>query len=93
MFFRIYDAKKNKIRGIVHVFYLLDRQDNELISNFLDDCLFVKEDYLASKLLDELKEAGAGLAIVGTSDNALGIVTIEDILEEILAEIEDEHDI
>ena len=91
--FPIYDAKKNKIRGIVHVFYLLDRQDNELISNFLDDCLFVKEDYLASKLLDELKEAGAGLAIVGTSDNALGIVTIEDILEEILGEIEDEHDI
>ncbi len=90
--FPIYDTKKNQIKGIVHAFYLLGRSGNELVSKFADDCFFVEENYLASRLLDELKESKSSLAIVGTSKNAVGIVTVEDILEEVLGEIEDEHD-
>ena len=63
-----------------------------MVSKFADDCFFVEENYLASRLLDELKESKSSLAIVGTSKNAVGIVTVEDILEEVLGEIEDEHD-
>ena len=44
-------------------------------------------------MLDELKESRLSLAVVGTPEDALGIVTVEDILEEILGEIEDEHDL
>jgi CBS domain containing-hemolysin-like protein len=90
--FPIYDMKKNQIRGIIHAFYLLGRPNNELVSNLADDCFFVEENYLASRLLDELKESKSNLAVVGTPKNAVGIVTIEDILEEVLGEIEDEHD-
>ena len=53
---------------------------------------FVDKDYLVSKLLDDLKGAKLSMAIVGGPDNPMGIVTIEDILEEVLGEIEDEHD-
>ena len=89
----IYDGSKNKIKGIIHSFYLLDKKGDEPIANFLADCFFVKKDHLVSKLLDELKESRLSLAVVGTPEDALGIVTVEDILEEILGEIEDEHDL
>ena len=50
------------------------------------------EEYPVSQLLDEMKNSKSNMAIVGSTNKAIGIVTLEDILEEILGDIQDEHD-
>tara|TARA_Y100001960_G_scaffold106117_1_gene114082 strand:+ start:920 stop:1897 length:978 start_codon:yes stop_codon:yes gene_type:complete len=91
--FPVYDYFSSSIKGVIHAFYLLDEEDNKSLDNYITECFFVDKDYLASKLLDDLKGAKVSMAIVGKPENPMGIVTIEDILEEILGEIQDEHDL
>ena len=58
------------------------------------DAYFVPDSIMISKLLREMQRRKVHMAIVvdehGTVD---GLVTIEDILEEIVGEIEDEYDL
>ena len=90
--FPVFDLNKSQIKGTVHACYLLDEDDDKNINSFLDKCFFVDEDLLVSSLLDEMKNARSHMAIVGTPQKAIGLVTLEDIFEEILGEIQDEHD-
>ena len=56
--------------------------------------IFVPGNQPAVDLLVELQRARQGMAIVVDEyGGAVGIATIEDILEEIVGEIEDEHDV
>ncbi|NSW88344.1 HlyC/CorC family transporter [bacterium] len=90
--FPVYDFSKSQIKGTIHACYFLDEDENKSIDSFLDKCFFVHEDSLVSTLLNEMKNARSHMAIVGTAREAIGLVTLEDIFEEILGEIEDEHD-
>ena len=54
--------------------------------------MYTSEDTLASSLLNEIRKSKSTLVVVGQMSSASGIVTLEDILEEILGEIKDEHD-
>ncbi|TVQ77378.1 MAG: HlyC/CorC family transporter [Bradymonadales bacterium] len=68
------------------------------IENFsLHTCLrrafFVSEQAMISHVLNEMKRKRIHLAIVKDEwGNVVGLVTLEDILEEVFGEIEDEHD-
>ena len=90
--FPVYELNKDQIKGTVHACYLLEENDSQSIESFLDKCFYVSEDSLVSTLLDEMKNARSHMAIVGNSQKSIGLVTLEDIFEEILGEIEDEHD-
>ena len=90
--FPVFDLDQSKIKGTIHSCYFLDEEDSSNIRPFLDKCFFVNEETLVSKLLDEMKNARSHMAIVGDAKKAIGLVTLEDIFEEILGEIEDEHD-
>ena len=54
---------------------------------------FVRENAVVQDLLDELQEAHAHLAVVvDPLGRSVGLVTMEDILEEIVGELYDERE-
>jgi len=86
----------DKIEGILYVKDLiphLDKPKNYKWQNLIRPAFFVPENKKINDLLQEIREKKIHLAIVvdeygGTS----GIVTLEDVLEEIVGEISDEFD-
>ena len=96
----IYHDDIDHITGYVHssdMFRLTDIQVDATLNSLSDTLLrsisFVPESMLASKLMRMLMQQKRSLAVVvdefgGTS----GLVSLEDIMEEITGEIEDEHD-
>lgn len=89
-------AETGSIVGIIYAKDLLRRLATEPHQRW-DDLVrpptFVPEDRRADDLLRELQAAAVHLAIVVDEyGEVVGLVTIEDILEEIVGEIVDEHD-
>ncbi|MCD6561508.1 MAG: HlyC/CorC family transporter [Deltaproteobacteria bacterium] len=94
----IYEDNIDKILGILHAKDLLKLWGKELSSKIPYEILrkpcFVPETRRISELLRELKSEQIHLAIVTDEyGGTAGIITIEDIIEEIVGEIMDEHDI
>ncbi|MBN2724958.1 MAG: HlyC/CorC family transporter [Deltaproteobacteria bacterium] len=90
----IYKDRVDVVVGIVHGFDVLAtaNPDNKA-SSIMQPPIFVPETQHAYKLLIDLQQARKGMAIVVNEyGGAEGIVTIEDVLEEIVGEIEDEFD-
>ncbi len=91
----VYDETIDEIKGIVYVKDILISQKNKntKIRGLVKKALFVPETKPVNELFQEMRKNKKQIAIVideygGTS----GIVTIEDILEEIVGEIYDEYD-
>jgi gliding motility-associated protein GldE len=92
----VYEDSFDKIRGILYIKDLLphlDKKDDFDWKDLLRDAFFIPENKKINDLLQEFQEKKIHMAIVvdefgGTS----GIVTLEDIIEEIVGEISDEHD-
>ena len=97
----IYRSRVDDVVGIVHVFDLLQaatarpdgKADGRQVSDLAHAPLYVPETMRASDLLVQLQTEQQHLAIVVDEyGGAVGIVTIEDLLETIVGEIEDEYD-
>lgn len=97
----IYHDKTYNIIAVLHCFDLLKAlhgqaelsEDNRITSFLRPTVLYVPETKSASELLFELQRSGEQMAVVVDEyGGAVGIVTVEDILEEIVGEIEDEYD-
>ena len=92
----VYHEDIDHIIGYIHSsdMFKLDFNDSTLkCSELVREIGFVPETMLASKLMKQLMQQKRSLAVVvdefgGTS----GLVSLEDIMEEITGEIEDEHD-
>lgn len=103
----VYEGTIDHIAGFVHVkdamWILVDRtrraEDNQPSAEFhlkslLRDVLIVPETKPASELLLEFRARRAGLAmVVDEFGSILGLVTLEDILEQMVGEIHDEFDV
>ena len=88
----VYKNKFNNIIGFIHSSYLLGKPDDYIINELIDSGFYTNENNLVSDLLNEIRKSKSNLVIVGEKSSASGIVTLEDILEEVIGEIEDEHD-
>lgn len=72
---------------------LANKKDEFDIKSMLRDAKVVPETKKADSLLQEFKENRSHLAVVIDEYGVIsGLITIEDILEELVGEIEDEHD-
>ena len=88
----VYDTDLDHIIGYVHSSELFRHKDKW--QEHIHTMPFVPETLMAQKLMKQFMTRKKSLAVVvdefgGTS----GIVSLEDIVEEILGEIEDEHDV
>ncbi len=94
----IYRDTLDKVIGIVHVKDLFRTYvGGEHQSASIDDCLrtvnFVEEQKPIVELLREFQRTKIHIAVVQDEFGAVrGLVTLEDILEEIVGEIDDEYD-
>lgn len=95
--FPVFGADLDEILGVAHVKDIFrvphEARESEMINDYMRPALVVPETQPLDALLVDLRTKGSGLAIVTDEyGGTAGIVTMEDLLEEILGEIEDEHD-
>lgn len=91
----VYDESIDHIIGIINHkdFYNRVVLDKQSLDSIIKPPVFVTEYMKVSNLLELLQENKAHMAIVKDEfGGTLGVVTMEDILEEIVGEIWDEHD-
>ncbi|MCU1298440.1 MAG: hypothetical protein JWO91_2718 [Acidobacteriaceae bacterium] len=94
----VFEETIHKIRGIVHAQDVLQVPDTEARTRTVDslmrkDVYFVPESKSGSDLLREMQRKNIRMAIVVDEYGGVaGIVTIEDLIEEIVGEIGDEHE-
>ena len=95
----LYDENIDKIRGIIYAKdilpYLIGSRPKDInISDFSKEPLFVPENKPIDDMLDEFKAKKTQIAIVVDEwGGTAGLVTVEDIVEEVLGEIRDPYDI
>jgi putative hemolysin len=90
----VFSEEAYNIIGIVHAFDLLTAQQKTLsLRDIMRPAPYVPNTAPVDELLKQLRTEGNSIAIVVNEyGGAVGIVTIEDILEEVVGEIYDEYD-
>jgi CBS domain containing-hemolysin-like protein len=92
----VYRENIDHIIGIIYskdLLSLLEHRDLILLQDIIRPVFFVPESKKISQLLREFQQRKAHLAIVTDENGGTeGIVTMEDIVEEIVGEIHDEYD-
>jgi len=90
----VFHVRMYNIVGIVHAFDLLgDVDPRAAVATIMRPPLYVPENKLAHHQLRLMQRRGQNMAVVvDEHGGTVGIVTVEDLLEEIVGEIEDEYD-
>ncbi len=91
----VYTDTIDNIVGMIYVRDLMqawaDGKEDELVENVVREPLFVPETITASELLKKMQSDRIQIAVViDEYGGVAGLITVEDILEEIVGEIEDE---
>jgi len=92
----VYDEVIDKIVGIVHakdVLPLLARNEEIVLKKIIRKPYFIPETKKINDLMAELQQKRIQIAIVSDEfGGTAGMVTLEDIVEELVGEIQDEYD-
>lgn len=91
----VYNESIDDIIGIMYVkdLILLNNKDNFKVQDCIREAYYTFEFKKVTELFKEMKKSRNHMAVVlDEYGGTVGIVTIEDLLEEIVGEIEDEYD-
>ncbi|MDQ5845057.1 MAG: hemolysin family protein [Acidobacteriota bacterium] len=91
----VYREQIDNVEGLIYVRDLLERwaegDEDGPITSMVRDVYFIPETKPVAELLEEMQKAHVQLSVVVDEYGGVsGLVTVEDILEEIVGEIEDE---
>ena len=93
----VYDRELDNVVGIVNtkdLFHLFSLRGIVILDDAMYPPIFVLPDRPISEVLREFRRTRRPMAVVrDAAARVLGIITLEDIVEEIVGEIEDEHDV
>ncbi|KKY01826.1 hemolysin [Paraclostridium benzoelyticum] len=93
----VYEESADDIIGIVNIKDIIFLDEDEIakfdIRNYVREAFFTYEFKKITELLEEMKKDKSQMAIVVDEyGGTAGLITIEDLVEEIVGEIEDEYD-
>jgi CBS domain containing-hemolysin-like protein len=91
----IYEKRIDRVTGVLNIFDLLyDPQPKENVDEYVRPVLIVPDSKRIDHLLVEMQKTRNPLVVVVDEfGSCMGIVTVEDIVEEIVGEMEDEHEV
>ncbi len=92
--FPVYNENLDDIIGILIIYDLLKDRTKNCAEDYMRHAFIIPETMKVHTVLTEMQKNKKSMAIVIDSfGGTAGIITIEDILEEIVGEIEDEYDV
>ncbi len=94
--FPVFEDRVDNIKGLIHakdvIPYLIDKKKFN-INEILRKAFFVPESATMESVMSQMQATSTHLVfVVDEFGNMEGIVTLEDIIEELVGEIQDEHD-
>jgi CBS domain containing-hemolysin-like protein len=89
----VFEERVDQIVGMLYVLDLLGEAAERPITDFIRDALYVPATKSVQDLLMQLRQTGEVVAVVVDEFGAAeGIVTVEDIVEEVVEDLSDEYD-
>ncbi|WP_329181783.1 hemolysin family protein [Streptomyces sp. NBC_01477] len=94
--FPVYRGTLDAVIGTVHIKDVLAvpaaRRARTPVTELLRDALLVPETLAVDRLLDRLSESRSMAVVIDEYGGTAGVATLEDIVEEVVGEVTDEHD-
>lgn len=93
----VYEGKVDNVIGMVHqkdIFHFWSHDEgNKLLKDIVRPIMFIPESVKVNQLLREFRQQNMHIAmVINEYGGVTGLVTLEDVLEEIVGEISDEHE-
>jgi CBS domain containing-hemolysin-like protein len=92
----VYHERTDNIIGMVHqkdVFVLISKHEDKPLKDIVRPIMFIPESVKVNQLLKEFRQQHMHIAIVLNEHGSVtGLITLEDVLEEIVGDINDEHE-
>ncbi|NUV82428.1 hemolysin family protein [Streptomyces sp. CAI-155] len=94
--FPVYRGSLDTVVGVAHIKDVLavpaDERPRKRVSEMLREPVLVPETLTVDRLLDQLSGKLAMAVVIDEYGGTAGVVTLEDIVEEVVGEVRDEHD-
>ena len=92
----VYEENQHNIIGMIHqkdLFIMFSKNEQKGLRDMIRPIMFVPESMKVNQLLGKFREQQMHIAIVINEHGIVtGLITLEDIIEEIVGEINDEHE-